>query len=66
MKWEYRQLDVPTRGILSPRLPDDYLDELNSLANEGWELVQAIPLAVGAGLTERVIFILKREREGSV
>jgi hypothetical protein len=66
MKWEYRQLDVPTRGILSPRLPDGYLDELNSLANEGWELVQGIPVTVGAGMTERVIFILKREREGSV
>jgi hypothetical protein len=66
MKWEYRQLDVPTRGMLSARLPDDCFDELNRLANEGWELVQAIPVAVGAGMTERVIFILRRELKGSV
>ena len=61
MEWEYRQLDVPTRGMLSARLPDDCFDELNRLAKEGWELVQAIPVAVGAGMTERVIFVLKRE-----
>jgi hypothetical protein len=66
MKWEYRQLDVPTRGVLSARLPDDCFDELNRLANEGCELAQAVPVAVGAGMTERVIFILRRELKGSV
>ena len=61
MKWEYQQRDVPTHGILSVTIPEEWLDELNRLGSEGWELIRAVPLAVGAGTTERVIFVLKRQ-----
>jgi hypothetical protein len=60
MKWEYRGLDVPTRGLLGVNLPQEFVEELNRLGQEGWEVAQAVPLAVGAGMTERVVFVLKR------
>jgi len=61
MQWEYRHLDVPTKGLLGVSLPQEFLDDLNRLGKEGWELVQALPLATGTGITERVIFVLKRQ-----
>jgi len=67
MKSEYRQLHATTRGFFSPRLPGDCFDQLNRLAKEGWELVQAVPLAgLPNGRTDRVSFILRRELRSSL
>jgi hypothetical protein len=63
MKWEYRELDVPTKGLLGVSLPQEFVEQLNWLGQEGWELVQAVPLAIGAGMTERVVFVLKRQAQ---
>ena len=63
MKWEYRQLEVKTGGFWdqSSRLPAHCVSELNTLGNQGWEVVQAVPMARHLGLTGYVVFILKRE-----
>ena len=67
MKWEYRQLDARTGGFFKPRLTADCFDQLNRLATEGWELVQAVPLAgLPQGRTDRVSFILRRELRSSL
>ena len=61
MKWEYRQLHVGVRGMLSPKLPDSLIPELNELGKEGWEVDQVIELQVGIAGTSAVVFILRRE-----
>jgi hypothetical protein len=60
VKWEYLHLDVPTKGLIGVSLPEYFVDKLNQLGQEGWEVVLAAPLAVGAGMTARVCFLLKR------
>ena len=63
MKWEYQQLQVEARGLLSTRLPDDFISELNELGKDGWEVDQVVGLQIGMGTTAAVVFILKRELE---
>ena len=63
MKWEYRQWVVNTKGWIELKLPDKYIDQLNKLACQGWEVDQMMPVHTGITGTTAVVFLLKREIE---
>jgi hypothetical protein len=60
-KYEYRQFTVETTGILTAKLAETYVNQLNDLGKDGWEFVQALPLARPYGKTGSVTFLMKRE-----
>ena len=64
MKWEYKTIKVQTKGIVTVRFDEAQLDHtMNALGLQGWELVAAIPLDIGAaGGTMDVIVIFKRPK----
>lgn len=64
MRWEYRQYEVKSADSWTGagRIPETALIELNRLADDGWEVVTAVPLARVGGRTDFVSFILRRER----
>ena len=59
-RWEYTQLRVDLKGFWGVNLPDGYIDELNRLGDQGWELVELIPLDYGVQGTVSVVCLLKR------
>ena len=62
MKWEYKTLDLGTRGFLGGKVDDSKLESLlNGLGTEEWELVTAF--AKGVGMTRGVIAVLKRPKQ---
>ena len=63
MKWEYRQLVVDTKGWINLKLPDQYIDQLNQLARQGWEVDQMMPIHTGVSGTTAVVFLLRRQIE---
>jgi len=63
MKWEYRQLVVGTKGWIDLKLPDQYIDQLNELARQGWEVDQMMPVHTGISGTTAVVFLLRRQIE---
>jgi hypothetical protein len=62
MVWEYYQLAYKTKGWIDLTLPIEYLEKLNNLARDGWEVDQMVPIHTGISGTTTVIFLLKRER----
>jgi hypothetical protein len=64
MNWEYRQWVVNTKGWIDLKLPDEYIEQLNQLAQQGWEVDQMIPIHTGISGTSAVVFLLKRPRNG--
>ncbi len=65
MAWEYRQLEVKTRGFFTARLPDSCFAELNALAREGWQVDKVLRLTRAFGRTDAVSFLLKRETKSA-
>ena len=63
MTYEYRQWTVNTKGWIDLKLPDHYLEQLNKMALQGWEVDQMIPVHSGISGTTAVVFLLKREIE---
>jgi hypothetical protein len=65
MKWEYCELAIKTAGFWDSgaELPEGYIGQLNELGEQGWELVQAVPLPKSPGITGYVAFVLKRPLE---
>jgi hypothetical protein len=63
MKWEYRQLVVGTKGWIDLKLPDQYIDQLNEWARQGWEVDQMMPIHTGSAGTTAVVFLLKSQIE---
>ncbi len=63
-KYEYKQFTVETTGIFTSKITQEFVGHLNELGNDGWELVQALPVAQPYGRTGLVIFILKRPQKG--
>ncbi len=61
MKWEYTQWVVHTKGWLDLKLPAQYIDQLNEMARQGWEVDQMMPIHTGISGTSAVVFLLKRE-----
>ena len=64
-KYEYKQFTVETKGVISSILAETFIERLNELGSNGWEFVQAIPMAQSYGRTGSVMFILKRPEESS-
>ena len=62
MVMEYRQLVVNTKGWVDLKLPKEYLDQLNLLAIDGWEVDQMMPIHSGISGTSAVVFLMKRKR----
>lgn len=60
MALEYRQLLIHTKGWLEIKLPDKYISELNSLARDGWEVDQMVPIHTGISGTTAVVVLLKK------
>ena len=63
MKWEYQQLVVGTKGWINLTIPDQYIDHLNELAHQGWEVDQMMPIHTGISGTTAVVFLLRRQIE---
>jgi hypothetical protein len=63
MVWEYCQLAVKTKGWIDLMLPEKYLDKLNHLAIDGWEVDTMVPIHTGISGTTTVIILMKRERK---
>jgi hypothetical protein len=63
MTCEYRQWTVNTKGWIDLKLPDYYLEQLNQMALQGWEVDQMMPVHSGISGTTAVVFLLKREIE---
>jgi len=64
MTWEYQQLVVGTKGWIELKLPEEYLERLNHLAQQGWMVDQMVPIHTGISGTSGVVFLLKREKSG--
>ena len=64
MTWEYRQWVANTKGWIELKLSDEYIEQLNHLAHQGWEVDQMMPIHTGISGTSAVVFLLKRERNG--
>ena len=64
MTWEYRQWVVNTKGWVDLRLPEEYINQLNHLAVQGWEVDQMMPIHTGISGTSAVVFLMKRKRNG--
>ncbi len=58
MKWEYRTVVMPVRGMLRLRITQRDLDlTLNKMGEEGWELVTSL---ISPARTTRMVMIFKR------
>jgi hypothetical protein len=64
-RYEYKQFTIETTGVFTTKVTQEFIDRLNELGDDGWELVQALPLAQPYGKTGPVLFILKRPKKGS-
>ena len=63
MKWEYATIKEATTGLMGGKLDETVLSaRMNSLGNQGWELVTAFDVSKGAGTTRDVVAIFKRPR----
>jgi hypothetical protein len=62
-KWEYISVKFLTKGFSGGILDIHNLDrELNSLGEQGWELVSCITTHMSAGQSREVIAVLKRRK----
>ena len=61
-KWEYTQISVKIRGgvLSAPKFEKDDISKIHLLGQEGWELIQAIPVNENFGRTATTYFIFKR------
>lgn len=59
-RWQYKVVKVSMGGMVDPNI--DKVDDrwLNQYGDEGWELVAAVPMNRGGGLTVAEYFIFKR------
>ena len=56
--WEYK---VVVKTKWAPNLAERIESELNELGYQGWELISALPTAMGFGATASVMLIFKRQ-----
>ena len=64
--WEYKVYSYKQpSGMLSRGagdVPEGFLQDLNALGAEGWEVATSYPVAMGNGATNQVVTILKRPK----
>ncbi len=56
-KWEYKIINLKTKGVSNLVLSKDDEEKLNKLGEEGWELTTATPTVNG----RNICCILKRQ-----
>lgn len=62
-RWEYRVMMMGVEGFFGPNVDIDQLRQyLDQAGDDGWELVNVIPISRGEGRTAELIGILKRRR----
>jgi|GEM_PF-2090025 len=63
-KWEYRlvRMKVEQVPLLGGRGKDTVNEKLNSLVQDGWEIVDSNLRSVG----DQIVLLLRRERTGSI
>ena len=63
-KWEYKLIKMKVEQVptLGGRGRDTLNEKLNSLVQEGWEIVDSNLRSVG----EQIVLLLRRERVGSI
>jgi hypothetical protein len=62
-KWEYMSMKVETKGFTGGILDTSVFDSnLNSLGNEGWELVSCFSTNREGGQSREIISVLKRKK----
>ena len=61
-KWEYRVLEYDIKGGIMRKMDVErnYLNDLNEVGRDGWELVGIIPFTENQGRLSRVHLILKK------
>lgn len=65
--FEYRFVNIPTRGFLGGKLDLGTLArDLNELGAQGWEAVSAFDTNMHEGATREVFVLLKRGREAAL
>ncbi len=63
-KWEYKTLKVIIKGIMGGVFDtQEFNDKLNSLGQEGWELVSAFVTTKGEGISREAVATFKRPVE---
>lgn len=61
MQWQYRTIRLAPKGFLGAELDETALDDfMNTLGNEGWELVTAFDTNRTYGETRDVVAVFKR------
>ena len=64
-KWEYKMLIPEVKGFINRKLDPKINEELNTLGDNGWELISVSPLtdvASWGSQTKSFIFIFKRKK----
>lgn len=62
-KWEYTSFKVEAKGFVGGILElEDFNHRLNSLGEQGWELVSCLTTNAGQGYTREVVAVFKRKR----
>lgn len=61
-KWEYKTESYVPSGFVGGKVNlSEFNNELNRLGHEGWELVNAVSVALDYGRTRKILIIFKRE-----
>lgn len=61
--YEYKVIDVKPGGFWGTKLdPQDIENKINSMAMEGWELVNSLDMNAYEGMTSKIVFIFKRAK----
>ena len=59
-RWEYKWVTQSVAGLISSKVDEQGLDEMNALGSEGWELVGIIHLTEREGVLYRYTLVFKR------
>lgn len=63
-RWEYVSIKVETKGFMGGILDtSDFNRQLNSLGDQGWELVSCFTTSQGNGYSREAIAVFKRKKQ---
>ena len=63
MKWEFKTLKHPAKGLLGGKFVAEELDEkMNELGQQGWELVSVFATNRHQGTTRDIVAVFRRTR----
>ncbi|MDF2675613.1 MAG: hypothetical protein K0R09_3885 [Clostridiales bacterium] len=63
-KWEYVSIKVETKGFIGGILEiEDFNHQLNTLGEQGWELVSCFSINERQGISREVVAVFKRRKQ---